>query len=74
MGKLNGKFEILGKFAKADFTHGSTPSYDQKTTEVNFNYIISQFKARVMSFYRDTRFNRERKNFWQLGIGLQIQI
>ena len=74
IGKLNGKFQLLGKFAKADFTHGATPSYDQKTTEVNFNYIIKEFKARVMTFYRDTRFNREVKNFWQLGVGLQLQI
>lgn len=74
IGKLNGKFQLLGKFAKADFTHGHTPNYDQKTTEVNVNYVISQFKARVMTFYRDTRFNRERKDFWQLGVGLQIQM
>ena len=33
------------------------PSYNQKTTEVNFNYVIKQFNARVMTFYRDTRFN-----------------
>jgi hypothetical protein len=69
-----GKFEILGKYAKAEFTHGKTPSYNQKTTEVNFNYIIKQFNARVMTFYKDTRFNRDRPNFWQLGIGLQVQI
>ena len=49
-----GKFEILGKYAKADFTHGATPSYDQKTTEINFNYVIKQFNARVMTFYEDT--------------------
>jgi len=69
-----GKFEILGKFAKAEFTHGRTPNYDQKTTEVNFNYVISQFKARVMTFYRDTTFNRQRQDFWQLGVGLQLQM
>ena len=69
-----GKFEILGKYAKADFTHGSGPSYDQKTTEVNFNYVIKQFNARIMTFYEDTRFNRLIPNFWQIGIGLQIQM
>jgi hypothetical protein len=69
-----GKFEILGKYAKAEFTHGIRPSYHQKTTEVNFNYVIKQFNARVMSFYKDTRFNRERTNFWQLGLGLQVQM
>ncbi len=74
IGKLNGKFEILGKYAKADFLHGSLPNYDQKTTEINFNYVIKQFKARVMSFYEDQRFNRVRPDTWQAGIGLQIQI
>jgi hypothetical protein len=69
-----GKFEILGKYAKADFTHGKNPSYHQKTTEVNLNYVIKQFNARVMTFYRDTRFNGQRQNFWQAGIGLQVQM
>jgi len=74
LGKFNGKFEILGKYAKADFTHGTTPSYDQKTTEVNLNYVIKQFNARVMTFYKNTQFNRELANFWQAGVGLQIQM
>jgi hypothetical protein len=69
-----GKFELLGKYAKAEFTHGPTPSYSQRTTEVNFDYIIKQFKARIMSFYEDTRFNREQPNFWQLGLGIQVQM
>ena len=50
------------------------PSYNQKTTEVNFNYVIKQFNARVMTFYKDTRFNTSEPNFWQAGIGLQIQM
>ena len=58
IGKLKGKFELLGKYAKADFTHGSGANYDQKTTEVNFNYVIKQFNARVMSFYEDAGFQQ----------------
>lgn len=73
-GKVSGKFEVLGKYAKADFTHSAAPSYDQKTTEVNFSYVIKQFKARVITFYRDTRFNRVQPDFWQAGVGLQIQM
>jgi hypothetical protein len=69
-----GKFEILGKYAKAEYTHGTAASFDQKTTEINFNYVIKQFNARVMTFYKDTRFNRELTNNWQAGIGLQIQM
>lgn len=72
--KFKGKFELLGKYAKAEFTHGTAASYDQKTTEINFNYVIKQFNARVMTFYKDTRFNRNEPNFWQAGIGLQIQM
>ena len=74
IGKFKGKFEILGKYAKAEFTHGTTPSFDQKTTEINFNYVIKQFNARVMSFYEGKKFNRELPNTWQAGIGLQIQM
>jgi hypothetical protein len=69
-----GKFEILGKYAKAEFTHGLTPNYNQKTTEVNFNYVIKQFNARVMTFFKDTRFNNVRPDFWQAGLGLQVQM
>jgi hypothetical protein len=70
-----GKFEILGKWGKAQFTHSPAPSYQQKTTEVNFNYVIKEFNARVMTFYKDTRFNVTTKtDAWQLGVGLQIQM
>jgi hypothetical protein len=69
-----GKFEVLGKFAKAQFTQGATPNYHQKTSEFNFNYIIKEFNARVMSFYKDTRFNRIRTDNWQVGVGIQIQM
>jgi len=68
-----GKFEILGKFAKAESV-GQKLSITQKTTEVNLNYIIKQFNARVMTFYKDTRFNRLTPNSWQIGIGLQVQM
>jgi len=74
IGNLRGKFELLGKYAKADFTHGTGPSYNQTTTEVNFNYVIKQFNARVMSFYEDQNFNTVRPDVWQAGIGLQIQM
>ena len=54
-----GKFEILGKYAKAQLrrrAHHVDVDYDQKTTEVNFNYIIKEFNARVMIFYKNTDF------------------
>jgi hypothetical protein len=74
---VTGKFQILGKFAKANFTNGLTAvdlDYDQKTTEVNFNYIINDFKTRVMFFFKNTTFNAVRTNFKQVGVGVQLQM
>jgi len=72
-----GRFEVLGKYAKARFREGITrldPDYDQKTTEINLNYVIKQFNARVMLFYKDTRFDAVRTDFKQVGVGLQLQM
>jgi hypothetical protein len=72
-----GKFEVLGKFAKANFTNGLNVidrDYDQKTSELNLNYLIKEFNARVMIFYKDTRFNAVQSNFKQFGVGLQLQM
>jgi hypothetical protein len=72
-----GKFEILGKFAKANFSNGLSAvdqDYDQKTTEVNLNYIIKEFNARVMIFYKDTRYSGIQTNSKQVGVGIQLQI
>jgi len=68
-----GKFEILGKFAKVE-SMGQTLTVTQKTTEVNLNYIIKQFNARIATFYKDVRFNKTNPNTWQVGVGLQIQM
>ena len=74
-GGLSGKFEVLGKFAKADFTAGgANPSYNQKTGEFNLNYVMKQFNARLMTFAQKFSFNAQRTDFWQAGIGLQIQM
>jgi len=72
-----GKFEVLGKFAHARFREGITSldaDYNQKTTELNLNYVITQFNARVMIFYLDTRFDNVRSDLKQFGVGLQVQI
>jgi hypothetical protein len=72
-----GRFELLGKFAAARFREGITPldpDYDQKTTEIDFNYVIRQFNARVMVFFKDTRFDAVRPDFKQFGVGLQLQM
>ncbi|MGE0449934.1 MAG: hypothetical protein AB7Q29_10175, partial [Vicinamibacterales bacterium] len=66
-----GRFEILGKYARARFREGLLPidaNYDQKTTELNLNYVIKQFNARLMMFYKDTRFDAVRSDFKQIGV------
>jgi hypothetical protein len=69
-----GQVEFLGKYAKAEFTHGSSANFDQKTTEINVNYVIKQFNLRVMSFAEHVSFNRGFAAIWQAGLGLQIQM
>jgi len=72
-----GRFQLLGKYAGARFREGLTGSdfdYNQKTTELNLNYVLKQFNARAMFFFKDTRFDAVRSDFVQVGIGLQFQM
>jgi hypothetical protein len=72
-----GRFEVLGKFARARFITPSEADEDetQTTTEINLNYLIRQFNARVMLFYHDTRFElSEFANTWKVGVGIQVQM
>jgi hypothetical protein len=72
-----GQFEILGKYGEAKFfrgkTVGATP-YVWKTTEINFNYVIKQFNARVMFFFKDNNYTAIKTDNWQGGVGVQIQM
>jgi hypothetical protein len=72
-----GKIEILGKYGEASFARGATAAdiyYTQKTSEANLNYVIKEFNARVMSFYKNYNFSARQPDFWQVGLGLQIQM
>jgi hypothetical protein len=72
-----GTFQVLGKYAHANFSSGISAldtDYDQKTTELNVNYIIKEFNARVMFFFKNTNFSAIKTDFKQAGIGLQIQM
>ena len=74
---MTGKFQVMGKFAKANFSQGLRAidrDYGQKTTELNLNYIIRDFNARVMFFYKDTRFDAIQQNSKQVGVGVQLQM
>jgi hypothetical protein len=71
------RWELLAKFAHARFREGLTAldvDYDQKTTEIDVNYVIKQFDARLMIFVKDTRFDAVRTDFMQFGVGMQIQM
>jgi len=72
-----GQWEVLGKFGKARFREGLTAfdlDYDQKTTEIDVNYVLKQFNARVMMFFLDTRFDAVRTDSKKFGVGLQLQM
>ena len=51
-----GKFQVLGKYGEAtyDFVGGDI---EQDTLELDLNYIIKQFNARVSLFYIDKDFD-----------------
>ena len=53
---------------------GQTRSYRQNTAEVNLDYIIKQFDARVMASTRTRVSTRVQTNTWEAGVGLQLQI
>lgn len=71
-----GRFELLGKYAIAASRDGA--NFRQNTAEVNLNYVIKEFNARIMTFYEDIHFNTHptaaQANHWQAGVGLQLQI
>jgi len=74
---LSGRFEVLGKFAKASFSNSLTAAdrdYDQKTTELNLSYLIRDFRARVMLFYLQKDFSAVKPNDKQIGVGFQLQM
>jgi hypothetical protein len=74
---LTGRFEVLGKFAHANFSDGITaqnPNYSQTTTEGDLNYIISNFRARIMVYFLNKSFNAVMPNDTRFGIGLQLQM
>jgi len=72
-----GTFQLLGKFAQANFKQGlsiANRDYNQKTTEFNLNYILKEFNARVMFFFKNTSFSGVNTNSKSAGVGLQIQM
>ena len=51
-----GQFEILSKYGIATFSQDRSavyPDFDQKTSEVNFNYILNEFNARLNDLFQE---------------------
>jgi len=69
-----GKFQVLGKYAQATYDFFGT-DLDQDTIELNVNYLIKQFNARISLFYIDTSFDPNvGGDTKSMGLGLQVQI
>jgi hypothetical protein len=72
-----GKFQLLDKYSQKNFDAIATaPSSEVKTNEVNVNYIIKEFSARVGMYYLTqssdaAAFGPSHKEF---GIKLQLQM
>ena len=75
IGKLQGKFQLLGKFASTSYDTAG-PDAKLKTTEVDVNYLIKAFNARLSLFYIDSNYDSTAAlpDSKQVGLGLQIQI
>jgi len=73
-----GKFQVLAKYAKAKYDYATLADVDQDTLEVNFNYIIKAFNARISAFYIDSKFSPAgggvTPDSKQYGVGLQVQM
>lgn len=69
-----GKLQLLGKYGEASFEQGTGVDYDQQTMEINLNYIIQAFDARLFLFYLDTDFDAVGSDYSQAGVGVQLQI
>jgi hypothetical protein len=70
-----GKFQILGKFGTATYDYTIGEDIDQDTLEVDLNYIIKSFNARISLYYLDKSFDPETGGDTStIGLGLQIQM
>jgi hypothetical protein len=70
-----GKFQLLGKYGEATYESTLLGDVDQETLELNLNYIIKDFNARISLFYIDVSFDPVTGgDTSHIGLGLQVQI
>jgi hypothetical protein len=69
-----GKFQILGKYGQATYDYLGL-DVDQDTLELDLNYLIKQFNARISLYYLDKSFDPDvGTDSTTIGLGLQIQM
>jgi len=74
-GKIGpGKVQLLGKFGTTSYEKGVTADYEQDTTEVNVNYILKAFNAKLSLFMKDTAYSATsvKADNTQIGLGVQL--
>jgi hypothetical protein len=73
-----GKFQVLAKHGEATYDFATGADVDQTTSELNINYVIKDFNARVSLFYINVDFKPTSTlvapDVTQIGLGLQVQI
>jgi hypothetical protein len=72
-----GKLQLLGKFAHTNYDYASGVTSDaQKTTDIEFNYIIKDFNARVSLYYLDVNYDNQvaGEDHKVFGLGVQLQM
>jgi hypothetical protein len=73
-----GKFQILAKFAHAKYEldTGVVPDDTQKTKDIELNYVIKQFNARLSLYYLDFTYDHQivATDHKQYGLGVQLQM
>jgi hypothetical protein len=69
-----GKVQVLAKYGEATYDFGFA-DLDQENLEVNVNYLIKAFNARVSLFYIDQSYDPDvGGDYSQIGLGLQVQM
>jgi hypothetical protein len=73
-----GQLQVLGKWAEASYDYVTGIDVDQTTIELNLNYIIKEFNARISLFVIDVDLSPTsvfvRPDGTTMGLGLQVQI
>ena len=73
-----GKFQPLIKYAHANYTFdtGPNPTDSQRTFDVELNYIMKSFNARMSLYYLDIKYDHDVAGIDHkvVGIGLQLQL